>query len=265
MTSKQVMLMVALAFVCGGCEAAKQVIDFEAIPRLVSPYPTRHVWAVAPLRNESGHSHADGLVLADHLARQLEGAVNLDLLPVNRVLKAMASLDIEFLETPQQAMQLLEILGVDGLIAGTITSYEPYDPPKLGLAIELYALEDVHQADRAMQTRHARTPTKRATGPKLDVLHRMTWSATGPTGPTSPGLDQPVSIVSAFFDAADPDMRQGIRKYAQKRGAGPTSEAWHLYHVSMDLYSEFVSYVMSWRLLREEELRMALAVTHPTP
>ena len=265
MTSKQAMLIVALAFLCPlGCGAVESVFDFNAVPALVSPYPTRHVWAVTPLRNESGHSHADGLALADHLARQLENAANLDVLPVNRTLKAMESLEIGRLETPEQAMRLLETLGVDGLIAGTITSYDPYDPPKLGMAIELYARPSVEHADRAMGQRASYSPTRRPTGPKLDVLHRLSWSATEPSAPDRYELDQPVSVVSAMFDAADPDMRRGIRQYAKKRGAGPRSEAWHLYHISMDLYSEFVSYVMSWRLLREEELRLAPRITDPT-
>ena len=271
MTSKQVMLTAALIMISGCQTWSGKLGDLftkRGTPPLVSPYPTRHVWAVAPLRNESGSSHADGFVLADHLVNQLENASNLDMLPVNRTLKAMATLELGSVESPQQAMQLLEALGVDGLIVGTITSFDPYDPPKLGLSIELYANPRVEAADAAKLGAASAASIEPGSGDSLASLHRLSWSATAasihPSTATTPG---PMSVVSGFFDGAGPDVRVGLQHYAHDRGQSRQPESWHVYRISMDLYSEFVSYVMSWRLLRTEARRVAplAAASTPTP
>ena len=86
MKSEQAMWMVvALAVLAVGCQyrGVKKTHD------LAAPYEERQVWAVAPLRNESGSLYADGLLAADKLAQRLETVIGVDTIPVNRVLAAM--------------------------------------------------------------------------------------------------------------------------------------------------------------------------------
>ncbi len=269
MTSKQVMLIAVLVGVISGCESLNSKVDTwltqKGAPPLDSPYPTRHIWAIAPLRNESGSSSADGLALADHLARQLENASNLDVLPVNRTLAAMEAIELGWVASPQQAKRLLETLGADGLVVGTITAYDPYDPPKLGLAIELYTNPAVEASDAAVLGSPSAESIEPGSADSLASLQRLAWSATAvSTQPDGGGATkQPVSVVSAFFDGASPKVRMGLEHYAHERGEPRVAESWHTYRISMDLYSEFVSYVMSWRLLRVEAQRISpLATTH---
>lgn len=204
----------------------------------ISPYPTRRVWAVAPLRNESGSSRANGLVIADHLARRLERIRNIDVLPVNRTLAAMQALEYPELTSPQEALKLLSTLGVDALVVGTITAYDPYDPPKLGITVELFVDERLDLPD------------------VLDV-RRLTRAATSDTVRLAPTrLRQPVTTVSAVYDASDPDVDASLREYAGKRGRDPGHDPWYLYRISMDLYTDFVSDSVSRRLLSEETHRL---------
>ncbi len=242
MTSKQVMLMFSLLLL-GGC-AAKQPAGSDA---LVSPYQQGRIWAVAPLRNESGSLQADGLAMADRLQRQLENASNIDVLPVNRVLRAMELLEMSFVETPADAARLMQTLGCDGLIIGTITAYDPYDPPKLGLSIELFDGGRAAMLDEL----DVRQLTRAATG---DQTHPY---ATGSSRTTAKN-DGVASGVSAYFDAASADVRNKLQVYGSNRG-GPDwhADGWHKYRISMDLYSEFVTYVMSWRLLHAEKQRLS--------
>ena len=104
----------------------------------MSPYGGRRVVAVAPLRNESGSLHVDALRLTDQLAAEVARVRGLDTVPVNRVLATMRSLEMSGIDSPADAHRLRERLGVDGLVVGSITAYDPYDPPTLGLAVELY-------------------------------------------------------------------------------------------------------------------------------
>lgn len=241
MTSKQVMLMLWTLALLTGCVRGR-----STAPPLVAPYEHRQLWAVAPLRNESGSLQADGVRFADQLARQLENAQGLDVLPVSRVLQAMDGLQLASVTTKVDALTLLKTLGVDALLVGTITDYDPYDPPKLGLAVELYL-------------------DPRATNgqPRLDP-RELTRSPTDPYNlPSQPQrTDQPVSVVSAFFDAADPAVRERLERYARDRGPEQERQrGWRLYRISIDLYSEFVSYLVSSRLLDVETQRL----TPPPP
>jgi len=239
MTSKQVLLLTATVCLMGGCS----LLEGGGADPLHSPYLTHRVWAVAPLRNESGSLQANGWSMADHLVKHLENASNLDVLPVNRVLAAMEALQMAEVSSPAQARQLLKSLGVDGLVVGTITAYDPYDPPKLGIAIELYVDEQIDQYD----TINVRALSRAATRPS--------------ELPASPDRIKPVNHVSAVLDASDPIVRKRLRRYASNRGQIKDAKSWRLYRISMDLYSEFTGYVMSWRLLKAETQR--IAITRP--
>ena len=138
LTSKQIMLILSSVWllwatlVLAGCDMRQRAAV------VTSPYERRQVFAVAPLRNESGNRYADGLNLADKLAQQLALTRGIDVLPVNRTLAAMHALGFGQITEVRQARQLQRALGVDGLVVGTVTAYDPYNPPKLGLALELY-------------------------------------------------------------------------------------------------------------------------------
>jgi hypothetical protein len=212
---------------------------------MVGPYETRRVWAVAPVNNESGTRWADGVVMADHLAQQFEQAPNIDVLPVNRVLAAMAALEISAVTSPAEARGLMQVLNVDSLVIGTLTAYDPYDPPTIGLILELLTSERARAAE-AVQIR------------------RMSRAATSDELPTAQVNQQPQVIVSAVLDAADPDVRRMIKRYADRRGpVDRRDDQWHRYRISSDLYSEFVSYVMAWRLLDAERARLAQLTAEP--
>ena len=243
MTSEQFMLAVTGLWL-GGCA----LFQPPPAPPLDSPYAERQVWAVAPLRNESGTQSADGLAIADQLAWQLEGAANIDVLPVNRTLSGMRALRMTELTTPAQAMKLLGTLQADALVVGTVTAFDPYDPPKLGLALELY----VSTPRTSLPPGSVRELASAAT-PRVEPLPRQ-------------ALRQPVSVVSGIFDAADPSVRAEMQRYAVQRGATGRNGGWRLYRISMDLYTQFVGYAMSGRLLQAEQTRLApSALAEHTP
>jgi len=263
MTSKQVMLlsMVALVFF-SGCSLLKDRPVVETFP---SPYDVHQVWAVAPLRNESGSLEPDGIVMADKLAAQLEHATNVDVIPVNRVLAAMQAIELAELKSPGDVTRLMRTLHVDAMVIGTITAYDPYDPPKVGLQIELH-LNGVTAVKQAVNIR------------------RLTGAATNEATLLEQTLIRnPVSIASDMLDASNPQTREKLRHYGTDRGGHKPLEkpwwhhaatntgvlerddaGWHLYRINMDLYTEFVSYEMSRQLLEAETQRLPKVTAQPT-
>lgn len=248
MKSEQAMWMVvALVVLTTGCHYR----GVKPAQRLSAPYGDRQVWAVAPLRNESGSLNANGLKAADQLAQRLETVMGLDTLPVNRVLAAMQSLEMSSVQSAEDVSKLRQVLGVDAMVIGSITAYDPYDPPKLGLTIELYF--------------DPRRPSAHATD-----LRKLVRAPTGdqavPDETFRPG--PPVSVVSGFYDAADPGVHAQLVSYAEERDNvdkdGP-ARAWRLYQINMDLYTEFVTYLVSRQLLRVEQDRLAPPILATDP
>lgn len=262
--SKQVLYYLVL-FLLGGC-TANPWVQRETGPTPNSLYADRVVWAVVPLRNESGTATADGSRMADDLANLLQTVDNIDVLPVNRVIAAMEVLELPQLRTPVDVMHLARTLGVDAIVVGSITAYDPYDPPKVGLQIELY------QASSKLHS------------PDVDVRQLMSAStaSTAPPPGIIPGTIHPVSVASAMLDASNPHVRNRLRAYASGRGghqpltkswwkriavsSGVTQKDdtdWHLYRINMNLFTQYVSAELIERLLQSESLRLGLSRRTP--
>jgi len=244
MTSEQVRLIVMrvlmLAVVLGplwGCQKPR------AEQRIEAPYAERQVWAIAPLRNESGSRHADGLQMADQLTRAFEQVVGIDALPLNRVLEAMEALKMTEIASREDAIRLRDALGVDALVIGTMTHYDAYDPPKIGMALDLYAW-----------------PTEDS-GNSLDI-RGLSWAPTADKAGIRRGTlyrpDQPVTTVSGYFDASGIGTKQLLDDYAYGRGS--TTNKLHerrLYTINMNLFQEFAGFEMGSQLIWAEWRRLA--------
>lgn len=217
-------------------------------PPLATPFDARTVVAVAPLRNESGSTHPDVLAISDQLSNHLANAHRTQSIPVNRVLQAMEALQMSAVQSATDARVLMRTLDADALIVGSITAWDPYDPPKVGMILELFTL--------GRSAHPGTTDLDRVTEAATDEMARIDALKQGKTR----------AIVNGYYNAADPAVRQMLRRYAHQRGSDPKSqpfgevtfhfqdeEPWRQYRLSMDLYSEFVTYVMSWRLLRDHE------------
>lgn len=232
-------LVILAALVAGCTSGPRRAVD------LAGPYEQRQVFAVVPLRNESGSQYVDGVRLADRLSEQLTLTAQIDTAPVNRVLAAMDRLGLSEVSNKGQALQLRQALGIDGLLVGTVTSYDPYDPPKLGMNIELY-LDPKHES--------AKFDIRKLSRAASDRDFRF-------EGYTS--NDQPVSALSMFFDAAHPAVQDRMSQYVIHRGTdyGVTSADARLYRISSDLYADFVAYEVCRRLMQAETQRL----TPPAP
>ena len=227
--------VLALLVILTGCAGGRPA-------GLAAPYAERKVFAVAPLRNESGSLAADGIRLADRLTEQLTLTRRVDTVPVNRVLAAMEAGGMASVTGRGDAMRLLRALDVDALVVGTVTAYDPYDPPKVGLNVDLYmgeALTTVAMDIRLL----SRAATDR--GFNVDGDGRLT---------------QPVTSFSALWDAGHPVTQDRLAAYAVGRGTdyGSTSTEARLFRISMDLYSGFVAFEAARRLMDAELLRLTL-------
>ena len=247
MTSAQTMLAAALlgavAIALGAC-ASIDPRDRLDVPRvIVAPYDTSAgevLWAVIPPRNESGVSTVRGDKIADALVASAQGVRGVRCLPVNRSLAAMEATGINAVTSTNEAMQLANVLGVDGIIAGSITAYDPYDPPALGISLALYARPGAMQPDQNAE---------------LDTYAlSMAFTDYGSFDASRFG-GEPVSGVSEHLDARDHAVLSDLQRYARGRSDSTSALRWRVYLASMELYTKFVAHHAIGRLIEQEWLR----------
>lgn len=227
----------ALGALAAGCESGPKDPPLVKPATTVSPYLTTQgvrVWAVAPLINESGTTLADALGVSDKLVAALQEVRGISCLPLNRTLEYLSAAEMQGVSTPADAAQLAEALGVDGVIVGTITAYNPYDPPTLGLSLVLYQ----------------RSGTRAST---LDV-RRLAESPTAPA--TSSYRTAPSASVSLHLDGRNHEVLAAVQEYALGRTDERFPLGWRRYLASMDLFTQFATHHAVDRLLAGERERM---------
>ena len=207
---------------------------------LQAPYETAQLWAVAPFANESGVSAVDTNRVADLFTEQAQQVRGVNTVPVNRVLLAMQRLEMSAIQSPGDARTLMNVLNVDGLIVGTVTAYDPYRPPKLGLAVELH----VRDAE-AYQFR-------------VDPMELMR-SGQGEPAPGDLGPVNPVAQAAGVFDANHHDTLMQLEHYAAGRDEPHSAYGTEIYLVRMELYTQFVCHRLIGDLLACEQSRVSAA------
>jgi hypothetical protein len=236
-------LILAMAPALSGCSFQRKD-DLTAPRPLLAPYDasrTEPVWAVYPLRNETGTSLAQSAQITDAVIAAAAQARNLRVLPLNRTLEAMMALDLNTLATPEDARQLVEAMGVDGIVLGSITAYDPYTPT-IGLSLALYippgVLERQEQAD-------------------LDP-RALTWQPTDYAYfPASGYADAPASSTAQHLDGKNHAVQMAVRDYAQGRSEPGSALGWRRYLASSILFTEFAAYHAVGKLLDQEWIRIA--------
>ncbi len=249
MTSAQAMLRrcivastAALAAILAGCLHRGPALTPPHVT--VSPYDTEQgdvLWAVAPLRNEAGTLQADVLSMSDRLVAAVEEVEGVRAVPLNRTLEAMRALRLdEGVRTPGDARKLAQAMGVDGVLVGSLTAWEPYTP-ELGLSLALFA-----------------RPGALADGGPTEVDPRdLTASPTGTVPRADRFADRPVSSISEHLDGKNNQVLLDVQRYAEGRADPASALNWRRYVKSMDLYQEFAAHYAVERLMQAEWSRLA--------
>lgn len=236
--------VLALCLVIAGCAKPDPLRPPQ---QLLSPYattPAEPVWAVVPLRNESGTSAVNPMDVSDTLVATITQARGLRALPLNRTLDAMAAMEMAYPETPADLDRLARTLGAEGVIVGSITAYDPYEPI-MGIALGLYArpgaLERRGTGEIEIDPRGMRDdPTE------YDYFGTQSLEGRGPA-----------SSVMLVLDGRDHDVKMRVRRYAQGRSEAVSSLQWERYLRSMPEYERFVTFEAIGLLLQREWVRLA--------
>jgi len=221
-----------LALVAAGCSGRSERVVYS------NPYgvPTR--LAVTPFRNLSGSSDLDVVAATDEFYSELQAVDGLEVIPVNRVLATLNDLGWDNVQKPEDVLILADALAVDGVIVGSITRYDPYPPPQVGMVLQLY-LRNQRQSDEAVTYVN---PGDIARAGKSFELNRAR-------------MIQPAASVVRIFDAREQDVAQRVKEFAKHREVSDSPYNWKKYTTQRN-YLKFVSYEMIGELLEGERQRL---------
>jgi hypothetical protein len=217
------------------CGCAEKEKPYGREPAVFLPGTRAQTWAVAPAINLSGQRQVDPLLQADLLFAQLQQVKGLTVVPVNRVAEAYASLRIDRIQSQEQAELVCGLLGCDALVIPTVTLYDPFDPPKVGAALQWFA----RGGGRKLPNVDPRELARRAT--PSDEMESLP-------------IDGSFVQVVGVYDAANGSVRHSLLEYSQGRNNPRTSLGPKEYLVSMDRYSGFVYRDLIVKLLDRPQL-----------
>lgn len=176
--------------------------------------------AVGPAMNLSGSTDFDPVTVGDIMASELTRVHGVRVVGVNRVLAMMAELGLRRLRSPEDARELIDRLGVDGILVFAITEYDPYSPPVVGIAAQLYLSDDANGLD------------------PFDPL-TTSRSAVALAETTGRRFEGPAAEVQNVFDGADNRTATELRYFAETRRADRSPYAWRKYMVSQHHFLRF--------------------------
>jgi hypothetical protein len=166
--------------------------------------------AVAPALNFSGSTDFDRAALADMMASELGSVVGVEVIPVSRVLAALGQEGREEIASPAHALDLVDRLGADAILVFAVTEYEPYHPPIVGIAAQLYGARRVSASGRVDPVRLSRQARSFETA-------------------FSPETFGPLAQSEYVFDASHKNTEDDIKAFAKAREAGDSPFGWSLY------------------------------------
>lgn len=216
-----------------------------------NPYRESKSLAIAVFVNQSGSDTLDMVEVTRRFYIELQRIEGLEVMPVQRVVQEMYSQGIDVVDTPEKAVALASELGVDGMIVGAITEYDPYNPPRVGVIIQLYASRSRLETgqDTSSQTRDTS-----GMNPGEIVRKGQPFEMVGDESV------KPVQMVVRIFDADKLEVIKRLKSYARSRAGAEKPLSWERYKTSRE-YLGFVAHESICELLAKEWDRLFVPTT----
>jgi hypothetical protein len=162
------------------------------------------VLVIAPVLNLSGSQDFDALKITDLVASEFQSFPDVAVIPVNLTLAELERRGKTAVESPEDAVDLARVLGADATVVTGVTEYDPYSPPVIGWVMQWYPVSQEGAEQR------------------LSDLHVA-----------------PRYQVQRVFNAADDEVLEQVRAYADAREGHDSPYGWRKYIRSQELYVRF--------------------------
>ena len=198
---------------------------------------TPKVLVVTPVLNYSDSVDWDPLTFTDWLIGELSAFEDFMIVPVNRVRATMFEQDLPSIRSVDDALTLSDALNADAILVCAVTEYDPYDPLRIAMLMQVYARNTDPQRDSNVHPVLAsRSPNE------VQFSSSDREAATGP-----------VIQLQARYDAARDDVQADVRNYAQNKRGQRSPLDWRVYTRVQELFGRYAcwasirSMLPAWR------------------
>lgn len=178
--------------------------------------------AVAPAINLSGSADFDSNRFADLMASELSYGTGISVIPVSRVLTMLSARGLSGVESPSQALELANLLGANAILVFSVTEYDPYDPPSIGITAQLFG-------------------KRPGQGGGLDPI-ALSRSASATEDSRRGASKRVLAQTQRVFDASHDAIVRDIQRFAAQRDADDSPYGWKKYVVSQQAYVRYCCY-----------------------
>jgi hypothetical protein len=107
-------------------------------PQYHNPFPQLHRVAILPFYNLSANPYVNQDDVAEAYYVELQQIPGFEVMPPGVVKQVLTLQQIE-INSATDFQQLAQMLGVDVLIRGAVTEFDPYYPPRIGISVDWFA------------------------------------------------------------------------------------------------------------------------------
>ena len=128
-------IFIGVVILVAGCGLLPEV---SRQPNIHNPFPQLTKVAVAPFINLSTDPSVDGRQFGLAYFAELQLIPGFEVVPIGVVETAMRDNHLT-LNSAADCRRLAQLLGVDAIVVGAVTDFDPYYPPRCGMQVEWYA------------------------------------------------------------------------------------------------------------------------------
>jgi len=189
---------------------------------------------VAPMMNLSTNPHVDLIEVTNSFTSELQQVEGLTVVPIGRAYDYLAANGMATVGSPQEARALARAFKAQAVIVGAVTEYDPFNPPRMGLAIQLYAAKAMQAAGDA----------------QFDPVESSRSGVPFPVGEEL--ADRPRDQISRVFSGKNIEVEKLARRYARERLSDANPYGWRHFIVNQHEFQRLCSYSIIREMLGKE-------------
>jgi hypothetical protein len=201
--------------------------------RLVNPFPAIRTFVVAPVMNLSTTARLDMIEVTNALTSELQQVEGVAVVPIGRVYEYLAAQQVATVGSPEEARALAQVFHADAVIVAAVTEYDPFVPPRMGLAVQVYT-----------------AAVGSTGGAAFDPVQSSRSAVPFPIGDEAASM--PLDAVNRVFSGANTDVEDLARLYARERQSDASPYGWRRFIVNQREFQRLCSYGIIRELLGEE-------------
>jgi hypothetical protein len=223
---------ILLPLVCAGGCGEKLYNSLNGINTIV----------VAPAMNLSTNPDIDLVEVTNTFFSELQQVQGLTVVPLGRVKQFLTDNKMATVGSPEEAKQLAAAFKAQACIVLAVTEYDSYNPPRVGLAMQMYTVGGLPAASG--------TPGFNPVDAERSAV---------PFNVPAEVAAKPRDSISLIFSGRNDDVEQLAKKYSQERMADNTPFGWRRSIVDQHEFLRLCSYGMIREMMGKDGRRTVLS------